>query len=133
MGVSSSNPRRKLPLSVNKPRKTSRRYERTKAQIGLMKEHENRQKELVSTVQGQLKKDQDRYEILKADANERLGKANLKLAEIQTYKEAEILKLRSMLKKAEVEVSSLDRKVEKLGRENDELTKICDELISKCH
>jgi hypothetical protein len=36
-----------------------------------------------------------------------------------------------LLKKAELEVSSLDTKVEKLGRENEELTKICDELISK--
>ena len=32
-------------------RDTSRRYERTKNQIGLMKEHENRQKEMVTAVQ----------------------------------------------------------------------------------
>ena len=30
---------------------TARRYERTKNQIGIMKEHENRQKEMVGTVQ----------------------------------------------------------------------------------
>jgi len=113
-------------------RDTSRRYERTKNQIGLMKDHENRQKEMVTAVQGQLKKEQERYEILKADANDKLSNANAQLAEIQSSKEAEILKLRSMLKKAEVEVSSLDKKADKLGRENEELTKICDELISKC-
>ena len=82
--------------------------------------------------QGQLKKEQERYEILKADANDKLSKANAQLAETQSSKEAEILKLRSMLKKAEVEVSSLERKADKIGRENEELTKICDELISKC-
>ena len=134
-------------------RDTSRRYERTKNQIGLMKDHENRQKEMVTAVQvsdvmlilqnlqkgltyklsqGRLKKEQERYEILKADANDKLSNANAQLAEIQSSKEAEILKLRSMLKKAEVEVSSLDKKADKLGRENEELTKICDELISKC-
>ena len=32
-------------------RDTSRRYERTKNQIGLMKDHENRQKEQVTAVQ----------------------------------------------------------------------------------
>ena len=32
-------------------RDTSRRYERTKNQIGLMKDHENRQKEMVTAVQ----------------------------------------------------------------------------------
>ena len=81
--------------------------------------------------QGQLKKEQERYELLKADANDKLSKANAQLAETQSSKEAEILKLRSMLKKAEVEVSSLERKADKIGRENEELTKICDELISK--
>ena len=96
-----------------------------------MKDHENRQKEMVVTVQEKLKKEQERYEVLKADANEKLSKANVKLAEIQGSREAEILKLRSLLKKAELEVTSLDTKVEKLGRENEELTKICDELISK--
>ena len=86
----------------------------------------------MSLSQVQLKKEQERYEILKSDANEKLSKANLKLSEIQSSREAEILKLRTLLKKAELEVSSLDRKVDKLGRENEELTKICDELISKC-
>ena len=119
-----------------------------------MKENENHQKEMVSTVQvrlvmspiiiklseclinifGQdrLKREQDRYELLKTDANEKLSNANVKLSSIRSSKEAEILKLKALLKKSELKVTALGDKVDKISKENIELTKMCDELIEKC-
>ena len=133
---------------------TVRRYERNKEQIVRMKENENHQKEMVSTVQvrlvmspiiiklpeclinifGQdrLKREQDRYELLKTDANEKLSNANVKLSSIRSSKEAEILKLKALLKKSELKVTALGDKVDKISKENIELTKMCDELIEKC-
>ena len=111
---------------------TVRKYERTKEHIGKMKDWENKQKEMVGTVQGKLRREQERYEVLKTDATEKLAQASEKLAETKSSKEAEILKLRALLKKAELNVSSLDQKVGKLTKENEELTKICDELIANC-
>ena len=132
---------------------TVRRYERNKEQIVRMKENENHQKEMVSTVQvrlvmspiiiklpeclinifGQdrLKREQDRYELLKTDANEKLSNANVKLSSIRSSKEAEILKLKALLKKSELKVTALGDKVDKISKENIELTKMCDELIEK--
>ena len=117
---------------------TVRRYERNKEQIVRMKENENHQKEMVSTVQvrlvmspiiiklpeclinifGQdrLKREQDRYELLKTDANEKLSNANVKLSSIRSSKEAEILKLKALLKKSELKVSALGWEI-KLIRE----------------
>merc|ERR1711915_656108 len=44
---------------------TLKRYDRTKEQIGQMKDHENRQKERVKQVQNKLRSDQERYELLR--------------------------------------------------------------------
>ena len=83
-------------------------------------------------MQNKLRSDQERYELLKNDANEKLSQANEKLHQVKNSKAAEILKLRTLLKKAELQVSSQEQKVEKLTQENSELTLICDELIAKC-
>ena len=97
-----------------------------------MKDHENQQKEVVKSMQSKLRNEQERYEILKTDANEKLSNANEKLNEIQKSKASEILKLNAMLKKAELEVASKERQVDKLNQDNAELTQICDSLIAKC-
>merc|ERR1711868_201772 len=100
-------------------------YVGTKEHIGQMKNHENQQKEVVKSMQSKLRNEQERYEILKTDANEKLN-------EIQKSKATEILKLNAMLKKAELEVASKERQVDKLNQDNAELTQICDTLIAKC-
>merc|ERR1712227_588263 len=68
---------------------TLKRYERTKEHIGQMKNHENQQKEVVKSMQSKLRNEQERYEVLKTDANEKLANANERLNEIQKSKAAE--------------------------------------------
>ena len=60
-----------------------------------------------------------------------MEEANTRLGDAKQSKAAEIAKLTAMLRKAEMGVSSLERQAEQKSRENEELTTICDELISK--
>ena len=60
-----------------------------------------------------------------------MEEANSKLGDMKQSRASEIAKLTAMLRKAEMGVSSLERQVDQKSRENEELTTICDELISK--
>ena len=82
-------------------------------------------------LQAQLKIEQERYEVLKNDANEKLVSANSRLEEVKKIGEAKILKLGALLKKEDMRVKSLEIEVEKKEKENQELTQVCDDLISK--
>lgn len=58
-------------------------------------------------------------------------RANQELDVRTKSQEAESAKLRALLKKAELRVSSLEITLEQKTKENQELMKICDELINK--
>ena len=85
----------------------------------------------VKELNSRFKKGEERYEVLKTDAESRLKDANDKMVEVRKSKEAEIARLTAMLRKAEMNVISLQRKADEKDRENVELTKICDDLIAK--
>ena len=53
------------------------------------------------------------------------------MAGLQRARESERAQLQAMLRKAEMKVNNLERVVEQKSQENQELTAICDELISK--
>ena len=109
----------------------SSRYCRTRASVIDMQAAEEQYKLQVTKMQDKLRKDLGRYEVLKSDANEKLFTANGRLEEVKKTGEAQIMKLRAMLKKEEMRIKSLEKDVEKKQIENDELTQICDQLISK--
>ena len=77
------------------------------------------------------KKGEERYELLKTHAETKLEEANTRLGEVKQSKAAEIAKLKALLRKAEMGVSSLEKQAEQKSRENEELTAICDQLIAK--
>ena len=58
-------------------------------------------------------------------------RANEEVAGLQRARESERAQLQAMLRKAEMKVNNLERVVEQKSQENQELTAICDELISK--
>ena len=88
-------------------------------------------KSQVKELSSRFKEGEERYEVLKTDAESRLKDANDKMAEVRKSKEAEIARLTAMLKKADMKVISLQRTADEKDRENKELTKICDDLIAK--
>ena len=107
------------------------RYSRTRESIPLLQAREEEGKAEAAKLQEILRKDQERYEVLKSDANEKLVTANTRLEEVKKAGETKILKLRALLKKEEMRVRSLEVEVDKKEKEGQELTQMCDELISK--
>ena len=94
-----------------------------------MQTAEEQYKVEVSKMQEALRRDHTRYDVLKNDANEKLVSANGKLEELKRSGEVKLIKLRAMVKKEESRVKALESDVEKKKKENEELTKICDQLI----
>lgn len=59
------------------------------------------------------------------------SRANKKIESLSKARDSEVAQLQAMLRKAEMKVNNLERTVDQKGRENEELTAICDELIAK--
>ncbi|XP_064509511.1 transforming acidic coiled-coil-containing protein 3 isoform X3 [Pseudopipra pipra] len=78
-----------------------------------------------------IKKEEQRYQALKAHAEEKLQRANEEIAHIRNKAESEAAALQATLRKEQMRNQSLERSLEQKTKENDELTKICDDLISK--
>lgn len=57
-------------------------------------------------------------------------RANGKLDELSTKHNIELTKLKAQLKKQEITQASLQEQLQQKQRENEELVKICDELIN---
>lgn len=108
-----------------------RKYERTKQVVEGFKKNEEQLKHYVAEYKLKLKNQDQRYELLKAHAEEKLEEANREIDNISRGQDAEIAKLTAMLKKTEMKASSLERTVDQKNRENQELTTICDDLIAK--
>ncbi|KAJ3257065.1 Transforming acidic coiled-coil-containing protein 3 [Chytriomyces hyalinus] len=72
---------------------------------------------------------EDRYQVLKAHAEEKLQEANIEIARVRGGLEKEIASLRVKISRSELHVASLEKNVESKAAENAELTKICDDLL----
>lgn len=108
-----------------------RKYERTKTIVEGFKTNEETLKKMMEDSEIKLRKQDQRYELLKSHAEETLEKANREIENMAKTQDAEMARLSAMLKKAEMKVTSLERCVEQKAKENEELTAICDELIAK--
>ena len=85
----------------------------------------------VKDLSSRFEKGEERYEVLKTDAESKLKDANDKMVEVRKSKEEEIARLTALLRKADMKVTSLQRTADEKEREKKELTKFCDDLIAK--
>jgi len=108
-----------------------RKYERTKQVVEGFKKNEEQLKAYVEEYKGKLSKQDQKYQLLKEHAEEKLEEANREIDNISRSQDAEIAKLTAMLQKTEMKAKSLERTVDQKNRENEELTTICDDLIAK--
>merc|ERR1711963_64690 len=108
-----------------------RKYERTKEIITGFKKNEDDLKHTVSDLANKVQKGEERFEILKSHAEEKLNDAYEEIESFQKSRDSEVAQLQAMLRKAEMRVNNLERTVEQKSQENAELTAICDELIAK--
>ncbi|NXN33722.1 TACC3 protein, partial [Nycticryphes semicollaris] len=56
-------------------------------------------------------------------------RANEEIAQVRNKAKSEIAALQASLRKEQMRIQSLERTLEQKTKENDELTKICDDLI----
>ncbi|NXK26935.1 TACC3 protein, partial [Arenaria interpres] len=56
-------------------------------------------------------------------------RANEEISQVRSKSKSEIAALQASLRKEQMRIQSLERTLEQKTKENDELTKICDDLI----
>ncbi|MEE6462732.1 hypothetical protein FKM82_001689 [Ascaphus truei] len=108
-----------------------KRFEKQKDSLEGYRKNEEALKKCVEDYLTRIKKEEQRYQALKAHAEEKLNQANGEIAQVRNKSKSEAAALQATLRKEQMKVQSLDRTIEQMAKENDELTKICDDLIGK--
>lgn len=106
------------------------KYEKSKQLALEVKESESKLLEKLEFAQQQIKSQELRYDKLKNHALSQLEGANAKLEALTRNHALEMKKLTAQLKKEEVSRQSIMEQLSQKTKENEELVKICDELIN---
>ncbi|KAM8924673.1 transforming acidic coiled-coil-containing protein 2 [Pelodytes ibericus] len=108
-----------------------RRYEKMKDVLEGFRKNEDVLKKCAQEYLARVKKEEQRYHALKIHAEEKLDRANSEIAQVRTKSQQEHAAYQASLRKEQLKVDALERTLEQKNKEIEELTKICDELISK--
>ncbi|XP_006874187.1 PREDICTED: transforming acidic coiled-coil-containing protein 3 [Chrysochloris asiatica] len=108
-----------------------KRLEKQKEVIEGYHKNEESLKKCVEDYIVRIEKENQRYQALKAHAEEKLNRANEEITQVRSKAQAEALAFQAGLRKEQMRVHSLEKTIEQKTKENDELTRICDDLISK--
>ena len=73
----------------------------------------------------------ERFNALRTHAEGKICEANTEIAGVREQYQAQIVALQAKLKNCEREIGSLKRQIVNKDTDNEELTNICDELVSK--
>ncbi|XP_035783170.1 uncharacterized protein LOC118461683 isoform X2 [Anopheles albimanus] len=106
------------------------KYERMKKNAVEYKEREEKLLNKVLKLEECLKAQEQRYEKMKSHAMSQLEIANTKIDEANRNHSQESAKLKAQIKKEELYRISINEQLIQKSKENEELVKICDELIS---
>ncbi|XP_061553131.1 transforming acidic coiled-coil-containing protein 3 isoform X1 [Phycodurus eques] len=107
-----------------------RRLDKYKEIIEGYKKNEETLKVCAQDYLGRIKKEEKRYQTLKAHAEEKIGQANEEIAEVRSKNKTEVSALQVQLRREQMKVHSLEKNLDQKVKEAEELTKLCDELIS---
>ncbi|KAL8623842.1 hypothetical protein ACOMHN_058872 [Nucella lapillus] len=110
-----------------------RRYEKTKGVVDGFKQNEEALKKCVQDMQNKLKKTEQKTQVIKEQAEEKLERATEEVENTKRSSTSEIARLEAALRKADLQVQSMESTLEQKVKENKELAAICDELIAKVH
>lgn len=108
-----------------------KRFEKQKEVLEGYRKNEEALKKCAEEYLARIKKEEQRYQALKAHAEEKLHQANEEIAQVRSKSKSETAALQASLRKEQMRIQSLERNLEQKTKENDELTKICDDLILK--
>ncbi|XP_026576250.1 transforming acidic coiled-coil-containing protein 3 [Pseudonaja textilis] len=106
------------------------RFTKQKKAIEGFQKNEETLKKCVEDYLERIKKEEQRYQTLKAHAEEKLDQANEEIAQVRNKAKLEVAALEASLRKEQMRVQSLESSLEQKIKENEELTIFCDELIS---
>ncbi|XP_041133856.1 transforming acidic coiled-coil-containing protein 3 [Polyodon spathula] len=106
-----------------------KRFDKQKEAIEGYRKNEETLKRCAQDYLARIKKEEQRYQTLKAHAEEKIGLANEEIAQVRTKSKAETAALQATLRREQMKIQSLERSLEQKAKENEELTKLCDELI----
>uniref|UniRef100_A0A8C6DER6 Transforming acidic coiled-coil-containing protein C-terminal domain-containing protein n=1 Tax=Moschus moschiferus TaxID=68415 RepID=A0A8C6DER6_MOSMO len=107
-----------------------KRFEKQKEVIEGYRTNEESLKKCVKDYIERVEKEAQKYQALKAQAEEKL-QASEEIAQVRSKAQTDAVALQAVLRKEQMRVHSLEKVVEQKTKENDELTRICDDLISK--
>lgn len=107
-----------------------KRLEKYKEVIEGYKKNEDTLKSCAQDYLARIKKEEQRYQTLKAHAEEKISHANEEIAEVRSKYKAELSALQVQLRREQLKVQSLEKSLDQKEKEAEELTKLCDELIS---
>ncbi|XP_030048039.1 transforming acidic coiled-coil-containing protein 3 [Microcaecilia unicolor] len=108
-----------------------KRFEKQKDVLEGYRKNEEALKKCVEDYVARISKEEQRYQALKAHAEEKLKRASEEIAQVRSKAKGEIAALQASLRKEQMKIKSMEQCLEQKAKENDELTKICDDLISK--
>ncbi|KAM9378147.1 transforming acidic coiled-coil-containing protein 3 [Phaethornis superciliosus] len=108
-----------------------KRFEKQKEALEGYRKNEEALKKCAEDYLARIKKEEQRYQALKAHAEEKLHQANEEIAQVRSKAKSESAALQASVRKEQMRIQSLERSLEQKTKENDELTKICDDLILK--
>ncbi|XP_035181410.1 transforming acidic coiled-coil-containing protein 3 isoform X1 [Oxyura jamaicensis] len=108
-----------------------KRFEKQKEVLEGYRKNEEALKKCAEEYLARIKREEQRYQALKAHAEEKLHQANEEIAQVRSKAKSETAALQASLRKEQMRIQSLERSLEQKSKENDELTKICDDLILK--
>ncbi|XP_034994105.1 transforming acidic coiled-coil-containing protein 3 [Zootoca vivipara] len=108
-----------------------KRFEKQKEAIEGYQRNEEALKKCVEDYDTRLKKEEQKYQALKAHAEEKLCQANEEIAQVRSKAKAEEAAHQASLRKEQMRAQSLESSLEQKTKENNELTKICEDLISR--
>ncbi|XP_036927885.1 transforming acidic coiled-coil-containing protein 3 isoform X2 [Acanthopagrus latus] len=108
-----------------------KRLEKYKDVVQGYKKNEETLKACAQDYLVRIKKEEQRYQTLKAHAEEKISQANGEIAEVRSKNKSEVSALQAQLRREQLKVQSLEKSLDQKEKEAEELTKLCDELITK--
>ncbi|KAL7380011.1 hypothetical protein ABVT39_009970 [Epinephelus coioides] len=107
-----------------------KRLEKYKDVVEGYKKNEETLKACAQDYLVRIKKEEQRYQTLKAHAEEKIAHANAEIADVRSKNKSEVSALQAQLKREQLKVQSLEKSLDQKEKEVEELTKLCDELIT---
>lgn len=107
------------------------KYEKCKSLLLEVKDREKVFEQKLTDYESGMKKYESLYNEIKTVTTEALNKANESLENANKNHNVEIKKLNASIKKHEITISSLQESLAQKTRDNEELTRICDQLINE--